>query len=82
MIKNSLDWPKQELSLKRKARNLSQSQDVWRMIESITKEVSQLSKAEVLVRQGRKHAADELLIKVNQDIELVEEYILVATLLG
>ena len=82
MIKNSLDWPKQELSLKRKARNLSQSQDVWRMIESITKEVSQLFKAEVLVRQGRKHAADELLIKVNQDIELVEEYILVATLLG
>ena len=82
MLKNSLDWPKQELALKRRARDLSQYQDVLKMIDSITQEVSQLSKAEVLVRQGRKHAADEVLAKVNQDIELVEEYILVAALLG
>jgi hypothetical protein len=52
------------------------------MIENIRAEVTALSKAEVEARQGRKHHAEELLIRVNQDIEMVEEYLLVAALLG
>jgi len=82
MITNSLEWPKCELSLRRKARNLSQFPDILKMLNSITSEVSKLSQAEVQVRAGRKKAADEILVKVNQDIELVEEYILVAALIG
>jgi hypothetical protein len=82
MITSSLEWPKKETALRRRAMNLNQYPDIMKMLNSITEEVSQLSKAEVLVRQGRKHAAEEILVKVNQDIELVEEYILVAALLG
>ena len=82
MIKNSLDWPKKETTLRRQSMNLNQYPDIVKMLNSITSEVSQLSKAEVRVRAGRKHDADEILVKVNQDIELVEEYILVAALIG
>jgi hypothetical protein len=82
MITNSLEWTKQETALRRKAMNLNQYPDILKMLNSITKEVSQLSQAEVRVRAGRKHDADEILVKVNQDIELVEEYILVAALIG
>jgi hypothetical protein len=62
--------------------NLNQYPDIIKMLRSITEEVSKLSQAEVRVRAGRKHDADEILVKVNQDIELVEEYILVAALIG
>jgi hypothetical protein len=52
------------------------------MIRNISIEVSELSKAEVQARQGKKGRAAELLIKINQDIEMIEEYLLVAAILG
>ena len=82
MIRNSLDWPGKESSLLHKTIGLVHEQEVRRMIKNIQLEVTELSKAEVLVRQGQKHRADELLAKVNQDIEIVEEFLLVAALLG
>jgi len=82
MIRNSLDWPSQEVNLLRKTTGLVHEQEVRKMIKNIQLEVTELSKAEVLVRQGQKHRADALLVKVNNDIELVEEYLLVAALLG
>ena len=82
MIKTSLDWPVSESALLRKAVGLIHEHEIKRMIKNIQLEVTELSKAEVLVRQGQKHRADELLAKVNNDIELVEEYLLVAALLG
>jgi hypothetical protein len=82
MIKISLDWPLQEAALLRKTCGLVHEQEIRRMIKNIQNEVTELSKTEVLVRQGQKHRADELLTKVNKDIELVEEYLLVAALLG
>lgn len=82
MIRTSLDWPSQESVLLRKTVGLVHEQEVRRMIKNIQNEVTELSKSEVLVRQGQKHRADELLAKVNNDIELVEEYLLVAALLG
>jgi hypothetical protein len=82
MITNSLEWVEQELSFKRRAIDLVQSRDVLRMIEGISLEVKELSKAEVMARRGKRKIADDLLIRINQDIEMVEEYILVAKLLG
>jgi hypothetical protein len=52
------------------------------MINNIGTEVTLLSKAEVLARRGNKTSAIELLEKINNDIELVEEFILVAALMG
>jgi tRNA(Ile)-lysidine synthase TilS/MesJ len=82
MIKTSLEWSGYETNLLHKASNLANGRDVKKMIENIQIEITMLSKAEVEARQGRKHHAEELLIKVNQDIEMVEEYLLVAALLG
>lgn len=82
MIRNSLDWPPIETSLLRKASTLSHGADVKKMIGNIRYQVTELSRAEVLVRQGQKHRADSLIVRINSDIEIVEEYLLVAALLG
>ncbi len=82
MISNSLEWNEIESILRRRARGLAHSKDVGRMIDNIKSEITQLSIAEIGARRGRKHRAEDLLAKVNRDIEIVEEYILVATLLG
>jgi hypothetical protein len=52
------------------------------MIRNIGLEVTELSKAEVLARTGRSTLAEELLVKINEDIETVEGFLLVAALLG
>jgi hypothetical protein len=82
VIKNSLDWNALETNLLRKTTGLKHEQQIRQMIGNIRSEVTELSKAEVLSRQGHKHRAVEVLSKVNNDIELVEEYLLVAALLG
>jgi len=86
MIKSSLDWSLKGSELRHcaqtKIETLSNRTQVCRMIDNISLEITQLSKAEVLARRGQRHLAEELLIKVNNDIELVEEFILVAALIG
>lgn len=82
MIKNSLEWNKLEDTLKHQARGLKYSRDVLRMIDNISSSIKHLSIAEISARRGRHSEADNLLIKINTDIEMVEEYILVAALLG
>jgi hypothetical protein len=81
-IKDSTEWTLIEMALNSKCRNLTHCNDVRKMIRNITTEVTELSKAEVLARQGRGTQAADLLKKINQDIEMVEEYLLVAALLG
>jgi hypothetical protein len=82
MIRTSLDWSNYEANLLHKTTNLVYGKEVRQMIENIRAEVTQLSKAEVEARRGRKHIAEDLLLKVNQDIEMVEEFLLVAALMG
>lgn len=82
MITNSLEWNKLQDTLRHRARGLKHSRDVMKMIDNISSEITLLSKAEISARRGRHTEADTLLIKINEDIELVEEYILVAALLG
>ena len=82
MITNSLEWNRLEDTLRHRVRGLKHSRDVSKMIENISSSIQLLSKAEISARRGRHTEADNLLLKINADIELVEEYILVAALLG
>jgi hypothetical protein len=82
MIKTSLDWSRYETNLLRKTQKLAHGKEVRKMIENIRAEVTKLSKAEVELRHGKKHATDDILIRINENIELVEEYLLVAALIG
>jgi len=81
-ITNSLDWNRLEHKLKHKAKKLIHCNDILKMVDNIGTEIKQLSYAEVLARHGKKRPAEELLVKINQDIEMVEEYILMAVLMG
>jgi hypothetical protein len=81
-IQKSTDWVAIEMKLISKSRRLIHGEEVKKMIRNITSEITKLSKAEVQARQGRKGPAEELLIKINQDIEMVEEYLLVAAIIG
>ncbi len=71
-----------ETRLYHKACGLTYSREIKRMIGNISSEVVKLSKAEVLARTGRSSPAVELLVKINEDIEVVEGFLLVAALLG
>lgn len=86
MIRNSLDWVTIDLTLRHQANTKIDTPgnryQVCKMINNIGTEVTLLSKAEVLARRGNKSSANELLEKINNDIELVEEFILVAALMG
>ncbi len=81
-ISSSLDWAHVESELMLQTTGLMYQSDVCSMIRNIQTTVTELSKAEVEARHGRPYKARELLIKVNNDIELVEGYILVAALIG
>lgn len=86
MIRNSLDWSDVSSSMRHlvitKIDTPGNRYQVCRMIDNIGDEITQLSKAEVLARRGNGLAAAELLEKINNDIKLVEEFILVAVLIG
>jgi hypothetical protein len=81
-IKTSLDWVRVESDLHRKSRNFSHHRDTALLINNIRKKVTELSKAEVDSRRGFSSRADTLLLEINNDIELIEGYILVSALIG
>lgn len=81
-MKNSLEWAKVQSDLISKANALANGKDVKRMIQNICISVTELSRAEVEARRGKKQKVMELLLKINEEIEMVEEYLLVAALLG
>lgn len=81
-INSSLDWEPIKASLLHKTNKLAHGRDVRRMISNISAKITELSKAEVAARRGRSNQAAELLSEVNEDIVTVEEFLLVAALLG
>ncbi len=81
-IKNSLDWSRIEIDLIHKCNGLVFQRDVRRMIDNIRLEIKELSIKEVQARRGNIHRNDELIKKINQDIEMIEGFILVAALIG
>lgn len=82
MITNSLEWNNLEDSLRRQAKGLTHGREICKMIDNIRVEVTKLSIAEIDARRGKKLAAKEILRKINDDIELVEGYLLIAALIG
>lgn len=84
-ITTSLEWNKVSDELRRKTHKIKTYENrfqLGQLIRNIDRKVTELSKAEVFARQGRSNLSDALLDDVNNDIELVDEYILVATLIG
>lgn len=84
-IKNSLEWSTYEATLLRQANRIT----IWenkiqcrQLIQNIGKMVNDLSRAEVESRRTRSGRSDELLEQINKDIESVEDFILMGTLLG
>ena len=66
----------------RKSRGLSYSRDIRLMINNVRIKITELSKAEVLERANRSNLSKELILKINEEIEIIEGYLLVASLLG
>ena len=82
MIKSSLEWPVYEKLLVNKTLALTHGFQVRQMIRNIRPDITILSKAEVEKRQGRRLATTDILLKINNNIDMVEEYLLVAALIG
>ena len=81
-----MEWAITDIELRRRVNSKictqSNKQDVYRMLDNIGTKITRLSKAEVLARRGQPGRAAELLTQINDDINLVEEFILVAALIG
>ena len=82
MITNSVEWSKLESELIGKTHRLKNNHDIRRMIKNLNVKITDLSKAEVEARRGRSHRSDQLLKEINDDIQLVEEFLLIAKLIG
>jgi hypothetical protein len=82
MIETSLDWAPLRDKLLKDSRDTKHYRDIQKMVSNISRSVTDLSRAEVDYRRGKKHRACELLEKINQDIETVQEFIVVANLIG
>lgn len=81
-IKNSTDWSDIEFRIMNKVRGLKHEREIKRLISNVKNSITELSKAEVEMRRKRTNNVDALIEKINIDIEMVEEYILVAALIG
>jgi hypothetical protein len=82
LLQSSLDWQTARSDLLQKTTNLTHGREIRKMIENISVKVTELSKAEVAARRGRSNSAAELISQINEDIETVEGFLLVAALLG
>lgn len=81
-ISNSLDWSAVEARFLRHAFKLSYKRELVKMIRGIRESVAELSRAEVLARRGKRLEAEKLLTKINEDIEMAEEFLIIAALVG
>lgn len=81
-IQTSLDWNSVEIKLNHQSRQYRYKSDIKRLLLNTRKKVSELSKAEVMARRTSYYKATQLLNDINADIVLIEEYLVVAALLG
>ncbi len=81
-IEVSIDWYRVEDDLKQKGRRLEDNADLLDMLRNVGNRVTELSREEVKARSHRSNKAQETLEKINADVELIEEYLLIAMLRG
>ena len=82
MIKSSLDWYEAERDLLQKSKNIVHVRQMRKILDNIHGDVCELSIAEIDARRGKPKRAEALLQKINEDLKMLEEYILVTKLLG
>lgn len=81
MIENSLSWESKKAALKKKLQELPFNNDLRKMLKNIDTMVEDLSKAEVAARRNRSTTSSlPELKKVNESIELLEQWIVMAIL--
>lgn len=81
-VSNSLDWNKIEIDLMHQASKITLRGDAIKMIGNIRDEVRMLSIYEVEARRGKKGRAQRMLVKINEDIETVKDFILFGALIS
>lgn len=81
-IKNSIEWFSVEAELIAKGKKLNDDYGLLDMLRNVHRLVNKLSIEEVKLRTRRSNTVTELLDKINSDIELIEEYMLMAVLAG
>lgn len=80
MIKTSLDWYKAEQDLLQKSKNIVHVREMRKILDNIHDDVYELSIAEIDARRGKPKKAESILQKINEDLAMLEEYILIAKL--
>jgi ATP-dependent 26S proteasome regulatory subunit len=81
-IEKSTDWCQTEITLLARTRKLTHSAELSKMIKNLNAKVTALSKQEVKSRQNPGYHIGHLVEDINKDILLIEEYMLIANLLG
>lgn len=81
-IQTSLDWSAVESALLRQSSGLMYQMNLRSMIRNIQVSITELSRAEIEMRRGNSNNVPKLLAKINEEIDMVEGYILVAALIG
>jgi ribosomal 30S subunit maturation factor RimM len=83
IIKTATDWNSIKYDLIKSSRKLSNFKDIKKIIDNIDKDITALSRLEVVFRQrSNKTSLIPYLEKINTDIDMTRDYILVATLIG
>jgi len=84
-IKTSLDWANIETTLRKQVRTKirisSNRVQINRMIDNLGKVITELSKEEVLERRGHSNNVLKLLAQIEEDIDSIEEFIIIAALI-
>jgi hypothetical protein len=82
MIGSSLDWDIHRQQLKSQIQTLPYNHDLRRLLKNIDAMVDELSRAEVFARRHRKAIVDLPEVKkVNEAIETLEKWIVMAALI-
>ena len=81
-ITNSLEWASTKDRLVKISSTVPYGRDLRKMISNIDPLVAELSRAEVISRRSKFYKVEELLLKINNDISLIEEYMIVAKLMS
>ena len=82
MIESSLDWSGIENEMLSKLKECVYNKEVKRMIENVSVDVKKLSQLEVDDRRNRTQRSKELVKRINDNILMIDQYILMAKLIG
>jgi hypothetical protein len=80
MINSSLDWISEEAKILSYMPDKKHRKQLKMMLNAIQLKISKLSKLEVLERSSNKKLTKDLLHEINDDIDLIKEYIVIAKL--